>query len=167
MRPIVRLSAPYAVIVGLAASLLSASTLAADVSVRVFNSTPIVVPDNTAIKLTFDRKRFDTSRFHDIGNPGVLVVPVTGKYMIYCSAFFPSAGGARTLSIIRNRSQELAFEHKATDQPYPTSLNVFSHFRLVAGDSIEFQVVQDSGLTLQVSGSPNNKSPECGMFKSG
>jgi hypothetical protein len=164
----VRLSAPYAVIVGLAASLLSASTLAADVSVRVFNSTPIDVPDNTAIKLTFDRERFDTSRFHDISNPGVLVVPVTGKYMIYCSAFFPTNGaGARSLGIIRNGSQELAFEHKVAAQNYYTYLNVFSHFRLIAGDSIEFQAVQDSGVTLQVGGPPNNKSPECGMFKSG
>ena len=162
------LSSRYAFLLGLAAALFSGNLFAADVSVRVFNSTSIDLPSNTAVKLTFDRERFDTSNFHDTGNPGVLVVPVTGKYMIYCSAFFPTNGaGARSLGIIRNGSQELAFEHKVAAQNYYTYLNVFSHFRLVAGDSIEFQAVQDSGITLQVGGPPNNKSPECGMFKSG
>jgi hypothetical protein len=134
----------------------------------VFNSTAIDVPNNTAVKLTFDRERFDTANFHGAANPGVLIAPVTGKYMIYCSAFFPTNGfGARSLGIIRNGSQELAFDHRVAAQSYYTYLNVFSHYRLTAGDSIEFQVVQDSGTTLQVGGSPNNKSPECGMFKSG
>ena len=161
------LSSRYAFLLGLAAALFSQSLFAADVSVRVFNSTAIDVPDNSNLKLTFDRERFDTSKFHDAANPGVLVVPATGKYAIYCSAYFPTGGGVRVLRIVRNGSQDLAIEVREAVQPYLTTLNAFTHFRLVAGDSIEFNVYQDSGLTVQVGGPPNNRGPECGMFKSG
>ena len=155
---------------GFAFFFLSESLFAADVSVRVFNSTAIDVPNNADLKLTFDRERFDTSNFHDAANPGLLVAPVTGKYVIYCSAYFPPNGtGARALKIVRNGSQELAIDVRdAGKNPSGyTYLNAFTHFRLVAGDSIEFRAGQDSGTTLQVGGPPNNRGPECGMFKSG
>jgi hypothetical protein len=137
-----------------------------DISVRVYNSSPIAVAPNTDVVLSFDSERWDTANLHDPGMPSRLTAPVAGKYLIICEVSFPTNGiGSRGLIVVRNGVDQLAVGHEVAAASYYTELTAITHYQLAAGDWVEAHVSQESDTTLSAVGYPSLLSPECSMVK--
>lgn len=123
-------------------------TGAADISVRVLNSSNVPVPNSSDIALTFDTERWDTNSIHDGVNPTRLTASTSGKYFIFGTAAFATNGtGSRTLKIVKagGSPAELARQTVPGAATNPTYLSVATHFDMEAGSYVELVANQDRG----------------------
>lgn len=137
-----------------------------DISVRVFNSTNITIPNSGTPTLNFDMERWDTHDIHDtaVADNKKLTVQTAGKYYIFAHVTWQAtgSGGGRSLGILLNGGTVIAEEGHPTGAT--TSMSVSTHYDLVVGDILELQVSQASGSTVDIL-SVDATSPEFGMVK--
>jgi len=146
-------------------------TPTSDVSVRVFNSTDITVPQlkpGEWTSLTFDSERWDTANLHETAtNSGRLKAPVAGKYYIFANITWesPIGTGLWGLRLQLNGKTVIAEQSLPnTAAPFRISMSVGTLYALAAGDYVEVQVFQNSGNPLLIRTIPAT-SPEFGMAK--
>jgi hypothetical protein len=142
-----------------------------DVSVRVFNSADINIPQLNPgewTSLTFNSERWDTANLHETAtNSGRLKAPVAGKYYIFANITWesPIGSGLWGLRLQLNGKTVIAEQTLPnTAAPFSISMSVGTVFALAAGDYVEAQVFQNSGNPLLIRHIPAT-SPEFGMAR--
>ena len=142
-----------------------------DVSVRVFNSADINIPQLNLgewTSLTFNSERWDTANLHETAtNSGRLKAPVAGKYYIFANITWesPIGSGLWGLRLQLNGKTVIAEQTLPnTAAPFSISMSVGTVFALAAGDYVEAQVFQNSGNPLLIRHIPAT-SPEFGMAR--
>jgi hypothetical protein len=142
-----------------------------DVSVRVFNSADITVPNMNPgewTSLTFNSERWDTANLHETTtNSGRLKASVAGKYYIFANITWesPIASGLWGLRLQLNGKTVIAEQSLPnTAAPFRISMSVGTLYALAAGDYVEVQVFQNSGNPLLIR-SIAATSPEFGIAK--
>lgn len=142
-----------------------------DVSVRVFNSADITVPNMNPgewTSLTFNSERWDTANLHETTtNSGRLKASVAGKYYIFANITWesPIGTGLWGLRLQLNGKTVIAEQSLPnTAAPFRISMSVGTLYALAAGDYVEAQVFQNSGNPLLIP-SIAATSPEFGMAK--
>ena len=155
----------------LAAAVLAAQPSGNDVSVRVYNSADITVPNMNPgewTSLTFNSERWDTANLHETAtNSGRLKAPVAGKYYIFANITWesPIAIGLWGLRLQLNGKTVIAEQSLPnTAAPFRISMSVGTLYALSAGDYVEAQVFQNSGNALLIRSIPAT-SPEFGMAR--
>jgi hypothetical protein len=141
---------------------------AEDLSVRVYNSTPLAVANNSDVVFAFDSERWDTADLHDAMQPTRLVAPLSGKYLLFCTVSFQPVNqvGRRVVSFRLNGTGEpLAAHGQVGDPSHFTDISLSTVWELSAGEFVEVHAAQDSGSTLFASGWPGLAGPECGMAR--
>ena len=142
-----------------------------DVSVRVFNSADINIPQLNPgewTSLTFNSERWDTANLHETAtNSGRLKAPAAGKYYIFANITWesPIGSGLWGLRLQLNGKTVIAEQTLPnTAAPFSISMSVGTVFALAAGDYVEAQVFQNSGNPLLIRHIPAT-SPEFGMAR--
>ena len=142
-----------------------------DVSVRVFNSADITVPNMQAgewTSLTFNSERWDTANLHETStNSGRLKAPVAGKYYIFANITWesPIGSGLWGLRLQLNGKTVIAEQTLPnTGAPFRISMSVGTLYSLAPGDYVEAQVFQNNGNPLLIRSIPAT-SPEFGMAR--
>jgi hypothetical protein len=142
-----------------------------DISVRVFNSTDITVPQlkpGEWTSLTFDSERWDTANLHETAtNSGRLKAPAAGKYYIFANITWetPLGSGLWGLRLQLNGKTVIAEQTMPnTAAQFRISMSVGTLYALAAGDYVEVQVFQNSGSPLLIR-HISATSPEFGMAK--
>ena len=142
-----------------------------DVSVRVFNSADITVPNMSPgewTSLTFNSERWDTANLHETTtNSGRLKASVVGKYYIFANITWesPIASGLWGLRLQLNGKTVIAEQSLPnTAAPFRISMSVGTLYALAAGDYVDVQVFQNSGNPLLIRSIPAT-SPEFGMAR--
>jgi hypothetical protein len=142
-----------------------------DVSVRVFNSADITVPNmkpDEWTSLTFNSERWDTANLHETAtNSGRLKAPVAGKYYIFASITWetPIGSGLWGLRLHLNGTSVIAEQTLPnTGASFRISMSVGTLYALNAGDYVEAQVFQNNGNPLLIR-SIAATSPEFGMAR--
>jgi len=142
-----------------------------DVSVRVFNSADILVPQLNPGEwqsLTFDSERWDTRALHETAtNPGRLKAPIAGKYYIFAHIAWQSPIGTGLWGVrLRLNGNTVIAEQTAPNNvaTVGVSMSVGTVYALAAGDYVEAQVFQNNGGSLAISHIPAT-SPEFGMAR--
>jgi hypothetical protein len=142
-----------------------------DVSVRVFNSADITVPNmkpDEWTSLTFNSERWDTANLHETAtNSGRLKAPVAGKYYIFASITWetPIGSGLWGLRLHLNGKTVIAEQTLPnTGASFRISMSVGTLYALNAGDYVEAQVFQNNGNPLLIR-SIAATSPEFGMAR--
>jgi hypothetical protein len=142
-----------------------------DVSVRVFNSADITVPNMNPgewTSLTFNSERWDTANLHETAtNSGRLRAPAAGKYYIFANITWesPIGSGLWGLRLQLNGKTVIAEQSLPnTAAPFRISMAMGTLYALAAGDYVEAQVFQNSGNPLLIRSIPAT-SPEFGMAK--
>jgi hypothetical protein len=142
-----------------------------EVSVRVFNSADITVPNMNPgewTSLTFNSERWDTANLHETTtNSGRLKASVVGKYYIFANITWesPIASGLWGLRLQLNGKTVIAEQSLPnTAAPFRISMSVGTIYALAAGDYVEAQVFQNSGNPLLIRSIPAT-SPEFGIAK--
>jgi hypothetical protein len=142
-----------------------------DVSVRVFNSADITVPNMNPgewTSLTFNSERWDTANLHEAAtNSGRLKAPVAGKYYIFANITWesPIGSGLWGLRLQLNGKTVIAEQTLPnTGASFRISMSVGTLYSLAAGDYVEAQVFQNNGNPLLIRSIPAT-SPEFGMAK--
>lgn len=119
---------------------------------KVYNSTTQNVTTATDTKITFNSEVYDTDSFHStVTNTSRLTAPSTGKYHVGATVNFgPNATGFRYVRLMKNgadilgSSQDAGSVSSVVSQILTTSVDV----DLTAGDYVEVNVYQTSGITL-------------------
>jgi hypothetical protein len=142
-----------------------------DVSVRVFNSADITVPNMKPgewTSLTFNSERWDTADLHETAtNSGRLKAPAAGKYYIFANITWesPIGTGLWGLRLQLNGKTVIAEQTLPnTAAQFRISMSVGTLYALAAGDYVEVQVFQNNGNPLLIRSIPAT-SPEFGMAK--
>ena len=148
-----------------------------DISVRVFNSSNITVPQQSvgepATTLTFDSEKWDTDDMHSTTeNTSRLTAQTAGKYFIFGHITWQETTGGGELRILLNGATVLASQSapafSGADNPEGgasgPSLSVITHYELNLSDYVELQAFQRSGSGKNVL-SIDARSPEFGMVK--
>ena len=142
-----------------------------EVSVRVFNSADITVPNMNPgewTSLTFNSERWDTANLHETTtNSGRLKASVVGKYYIFANITWesPIGSGLWGLRLQLNGKTVIAEQSLPnTAAPFRISMAVGTLYALAAGDYVEAQVFQNSGNPLLIRSIPAT-SPEFGIAK--
>lgn len=105
--------------------------------------------------------RFDTNGFHDpASNNTRLTVPAgkAGKYLIGGhGAIVGNATGARACRLLLNGATRIGGEVLGSNAgaSLTTRLNAFTLYELAVGDYVEFQLWQDSGVSLNTENTAN------------
>jgi hypothetical protein len=142
-----------------------------DVSVRVFNSADITVPNMNPgewTSLTFNSERWDTANLHETTtNSGRLKASVAGKYYIFANITWetPIGTGLWGLRLQLNGKTVIAEQTLPnTAAQFRISMSVGTLYSLAAGEYVEAQVFQNNGNPLLIPSIPAT-SPEFGMAK--
>jgi hypothetical protein len=142
-----------------------------DVSVRVYNSADVTVPDMKPgewTSLTFNSERWDTANLHETAtNSGRLKAPVAGKYYIFANITWetPIGTGLWRLRLQLNGKTVIAEQTLPnTAAQFRISMSVGTLYALGAADYVEAQVFQNSGNPLLIR-SISATSPEFGMAR--
>lgn len=138
-------------------------------SVRVSNSSDLVIPTDSNTNLTFNTELFDTDSIHDLAiNSERLTCKTAGKYMIFGNVSFDSASnvGSRELHLVLNNSTTIAVNVTSAISGGWTSIFINTVYALNVGDYITLRVRQTSGGDLNIKTS-NEFSPHFGMVKVG
>jgi hypothetical protein len=142
-----------------------------DVSVRVFNSADITVPNMNPgewTSLTFNSERWDTANLHETAtNSGRLKAPVAGKYYIFANITWesPIGSGLWGLRLQLNGKTVIAEQTLPnTGASFRISMAVGTLYALAPGDYVEAQVFQNNGNPLLIRPIAAT-SPEFGMAK--
>ena len=142
-----------------------------DVSVRVFNSADITVPNMKPgewTSLTFNSERWDSADLHVTAtNSGRLKAPAAGKYYIFANITWesPIGTGLWGLRLQLNGKTVIAEQTLPnTAAQFRISMSVGTLYALAAGDYVEAQVFQNNGNPLLIR-SIAATSPEFGMAK--
>ena len=142
-----------------------------DVSVRVFNSADINIPQLNPgewTSLTFNSERWDTANLHETAtNSGRLKAPVAGKYYIFANITWESPIGSGLWGLRLQLNGKTVIGEQTLPNaaaPYRVSMSVGTVFALAAGDYVEAQVFQNSGNPLPIRHIPAT-SPEFGMAR--
>ena len=132
-----------------------------DVSVRVFNSADITVPNMNPgewTSLTFNSERWDTANLHETAtNSGRLKAPVAGKYYIFANITWetPIGTGLWGLRLQLNGKTVIAEQTLPnTAAQFRISMSVGTLYALAAGDYVEAQVFQNNGNPLLIRAIP-------------
>lgn len=115
------------------------------------------IPQATATVLPFTTIEYDTHGAYNTTS-GVYTVPVSGKYVINAFSEFATNGtGHRELYVRKNIStiKQLSYAGSLSGT-VPTMMNGSATFDCNIGDTLEICVYQDSGASLNVSGSGTN-----------
>jgi hypothetical protein len=155
----------------LAAAVHAAQPSGNDVSVRVFNSADITVPNMKPgewTSLTFNSERWDTANLHETAtNSGRLKAPAAGKYYIFGNITWetPIGTGLWGLRLQLNGKTVIAEQTLPnTGASFRISMSVGTLYMLAPGDYVEAQVFQNNGNPLLIRSIPAT-SPEFGMAK--
>src|SRR5262245_48018181 len=142
-----------------------------DVSVRVFNSADVTVPNlkpGEWQSLSFNSERWDTADLHETAtNSGRLKAPVAGKYYIFANITWesPVGTGLWGLRLQLNGKTVIAEQTQpSTVASFRISMSVGTLYALGAGDYVEAQVFQNTGGALVIRSLPAT-SPEFGMAR--
>jgi len=135
----------------------------ADISTRVFNSMDITIPHVTDTILTFDSERWDTDGIHDTAaNTSRLTAQTAGKYYIFAHIEWDGGAGTLNLRILLNDTTVIAENFVQSLRFF--SMSIGTHYEFNAGDYVEVQVRQNSGVPRDIL-SVEASSPEFGMVK--
>jgi hypothetical protein len=149
----------------------AAQPSANNVSIRVFNSADITVPNMNPgewTSLTFNSERWDTANLHETAtNSGRLKALAAGKYYLFANITWesPIRSGLWGLRLQLNGKTVIAEQTLPnTGAPFRISMSVGTLYALAAGDYVEAQVFQNNGNPLLIRSIPAT-SPEFGMAK--
>jgi hypothetical protein len=130
-------------------------SLATIPAARASSSAVLLVPHDTLTVLPLDREEFDTANLHDTSTLNSrLVAPVAGIYSVSGHVSWPlGTQGSRELFLIANigiTSQAIASSAIRTNDTAETKQSVSTIIKLSAGDFVELEVRQSSGITEAV-----------------
>ena len=114
------------------------------------------ISNNTAVALSFDSENFDTDGFHDNStNNTRITIPSGkgGKYLFtYLVRFAANNSGRRDIALQINGTQGAGLMRVQvnSDSGLATIYNATALLNLVAGDYVEFVVIQTTGGSLNV-----------------
>ena len=114
------------------------------------------ISNNTAVALSFDSENFDTDGFHDNStNNTRITIPSGkgGKYLFtYLVRFAANNSGRRDIALQINGTQGAGLMRVQvnSDSSLATIYNATALLNLVAGDYVEFVVIQTTGGSLNV-----------------
>ena len=118
---------------------------------RVTRSSTQSIPHNTSTPLAFDTERYDTAAIHSTGaNTSRLTAPVDGIYAVTAQVRWQGDAGQRALSLRRNGGNYIASTSDLLPSAYALAQEVTTQVRLQAGDFVEAEVFQGSGVALNV-----------------
>lgn len=142
---------------------------------RAYHSADVIIATATSTTLALDSERYDTDRFHDlVVNNSRITIPagLGGKYLLTATvAWFGNATGWRIVSFQINGGGNFPARVSIAPGSAATALymNLTTIYDLAAGDYVEVQVYQDSGVGLTLFGnvSAPNYSPEFSIHRLG
>lgn len=122
---------------------------------RVTKTTPNQsISNNTSTNVTFDAETYDTDSFHsNTVNNTKMTIPagLGGYYRITLNiGWDTNSSGRRTISIKRNGSSIIALAEATPATGVYLTFNVSTTYYLSATDTIEAEVYQSSGVSLDV-----------------
>jgi hypothetical protein len=109
--------------------------------------------------VTFNAEYFDTNTYHDNStNTGRFTIGTTGYYRVDGQvAWSQSSAGIRHHRLRKNDTDDIVYRvagcDTKSDQEFSYELSYLAY--LTSGDYLTFELYQDSGGTLTVSGNPN------------
>jgi hypothetical protein len=108
------------------------------------------IADSTFVTLALAGEIFDTDAIHDnVTNNSRLTITRSGTYIINAmSDFTANATGVRTLLILKNGASYIQLPSEAASGASATGMAVAINGQLVAGDYLQLQAWQNSGITL-------------------
>ena len=119
----------------------------------LYNASPVSIPNNVETDLDWSNEDYDDG-MHAGTDPSAVVIPVSGNYRLSTFAVFAAnAVGKRELKIYRDATA-VAPDRDLNPAAAETSiLRAEITMALTAGDEIRVKVLQDSGGSLNVTGS--------------
>lgn len=125
-----------------------------DIGARVYNDVAISINNNTVTVVTFNNEIEDTDGIHSTSvNTGRLTCVHAGTYEIAGGfEFAPNTAGVRIGYIRLNGATILASAQGIPDPAnvFNASINLATHYPLVAGDYVELLAYQNSGGALNI-----------------
>lgn len=120
---------------------------------RAYRTTNQAITNTTLTALAPDTEDFDTDNYWVSGSASRFTIPHDGKYTVGCTVLWDtSTTGNRAVYVVKNGTTgtRLAGEQMAATNG--GSLNLATTLNLLAGDFIEFYVLQNSGGSVNVAG---------------
>lgn len=123
-------------------------------AVGAYPSAPQSVPSGTYTSLALDLEYFDTDSIHDPAANTRLTAKTPGLYLITAQAtFVQNATGIRDLAVKQNGSSTIAeVDQVVSSGSNGSVLQLSTIVKLAAGDYVELQAYQNSGVSLNVTG---------------
>jgi len=138
------------------------------VTAKVYHNAAQAVASGAGPYLAFNSERWDTDSFHDtVTNNSRLTIPANGYYLITTNIEFSGhSTGVRVVNIVVNRTTAIASitfnpSHGGSQNSMVTTI----HY-LTAGQYVETQVYQNSGISLNIA-SAGDYTPEFSIVKLG
>lgn len=120
---------------------------------RLTHSVGQGVANTTWTALTFDTEIFDDNTFHDGANPTRLTAPLVGRYLVGGTVEWSasSAGNGRIIGLWKNGATLIAIHKNNPPAGGKMTQTIAAYIDMAAGDYLELQVFQDSGVSLTIS----------------
>jgi hypothetical protein len=126
--------------------------------VRVSRNAAVNYTSGSSVSLAFDAENWDPVNMWTSGNPTRITIPSGGDgfYFMGCDMEFQATTGAqngnRQIQVMISGSGHIRQTIPSIGSGLPTRVEISYGAQLDAGDYIEFQGRQDSGVTLTVTG---------------
>ncbi len=121
-------------------------------SARVRHSSNQALSSGSLVTLAFDTEDFDASAMHStVTNNSRITIATAGKYLVIGQGTFAAnADGSRRLQILQSGAYTIGRSACLPAASDPTSIEVRTVVSLVAGDYIQLQAYQSSGVSLNL-----------------
>jgi hypothetical protein len=148
---------------GIANKAVTPSKLATVPAARATNSAPVPIPDSVITALPLDAESFDTANLHSntVDNTR-LTAPIDGIYVIGGHVSWPSGTGDRAIFLAVTAGITFARVAATSGPAYGAEAKqtVSAVYKLNAGDYVELEAQQASGLTESIQKTDSSPSLE-------
>ncbi len=134
---------------------------------RLWRSTPqTILTSTTWTTISFDTESVDTGTFINIaGAPTKITIPTTGEYMVgFEVCWAPITGGERDARVTVNGGSVLCRDDSVPLPNFETILSATTMYHLVAGDYLEVNVRQNSGVSVNVNSNSPAEAPTLWVY---